>query len=144
MLWFEHTFGDNTILRIVDKEFRAAKRDVPFLQFCFKDETGRNMTLETPLYDKKVNVVEEIHKGLGRYLDILPETKTLGVEDDEPEVIAPKSASELLELHDHANKNPRRCKRCGEEYMPKSPRQLYCNPCRLIREPKRPKAITTS
>jgi len=138
MIHYEHQFKDNTVLKVIDKEYRPAKRDVPMLQFIFRDERGRGMTLEAPLWDGE-EIIRPLYDALGKYLGEEPSKKeepTLGVEDAEIIKIEAIPDEECEKLSDHSIKNPRKCKYrftdgniCGREFMPKSPRQKYCAIC---------------
>jgi hypothetical protein len=133
---FSHRFKDGSIIRVIEKKFPAAEKQIPTFMFQFRHE-NRNMTLEAPLYDvvEKSDLIPELYKSLGEFLGAKKVEKV-----EEPDTVqVTLNVGEELEEPKKAD-NPSRlvkektCADCGTVFAPASNAQKVCNPCRIKRK----------
>lgn len=122
MTIYEHKFQDGSTIRLLNKEFKDAKKDVPTLQFGFL-HNGHNSIIEVPLYDRNA----------GKYLlpEIIAAVKALDEEEVEE---TPQTVQLIVEKRipvKERNFPTKVCADCGKEFMPNSPAQKRCKLCMM-------------
>jgi hypothetical protein len=123
-IW-EHKFVDGSLVRLVMKDFKEAKKAVPHFQFCFLNG-GKPTTLEVPMYDRHQDkeILTSLHEAICEYLEIpveVVEEQTITLVED----IEPFKGQKFSEKD---------CKDCGRAFIPDSPAQKACNFCRMSPE----------
>lgn len=122
MAIYEHKFNDGSVIRLLYKEFKDAKKEVPTLQFGFL-HNNHNSIIEVPLYDRNA----------GKYLlpEIIEAAKTLdeGEIEETPQVIRLNIEKENpIETQKFTTKV---CIDCGKEFIPTCPAQKHCKLCMM-------------
>ena len=122
MIIYEHKFFDGSVIRLLHKEFKDAKKEVPTLQFGFL-HNGHNSIIEVPLYDRNA----------GKYLlpEIIEAVKAL--DDGEVEEV-PQVVQLIVEKENPIETQrftTKVCIDCGKEFIPTCPAQKHCKLCMM-------------